>query len=62
MTRKMGTGGSVAAAPERISRMDRKSAAKSLREIARLLEVAGENPHRVRAFAGAARAVETVTG
>ena len=38
--------------------MDRKTAAETLREIARLLEVAGENPHRVRAFAGAARSVE----
>jgi DNA polymerase (family 10) len=38
--------------------MDRKSAAKALREIGRLLEVAGENPHRVRAFHGASRAVE----
>lgn len=42
--------------------MDRKSAAKTLREIGRLLEVAGENPHRVRAFAGASRAVETAAG
>ena len=42
--------------------MDRKSAAKTLREIGRLLEVAGENPHRVRAFAGASRAVETADG
>jgi DNA polymerase (family 10) len=42
--------------------MERKSAAKTLREIGRLLEIAGENPHRVRAFTGAARAVETVSG
>jgi len=41
--------------------MDRKSAAEALREISRLLEVAGENPHRVRAFAGAARAVDSVS-
>ena len=38
--------------------MERKSAAKTLREIGRLLEIAGENPHRVRAFTVAARAVE----
>ncbi len=38
--------------------MDRNTAAETLREIARLLEVAGENPHRVRAFATAARAVK----
>jgi DNA polymerase (family 10) len=37
--------------------MDHKSAARTLSEIARLLEVAGENPHRVRAFAAASRAV-----
>lgn len=42
--------------------MDRKTAAETLREIGRLLEVAGENPYRVRAFAGAARAVETARG
>lgn len=41
--------------------MDRKSAAETLREISRLLEVAGDNPHRVRAFAGAARAVDSVS-
>ncbi len=40
--------------------MDRKTAAETLREIGRLLEVVDENPYRVRAFAGAARAVETV--
>ncbi len=39
--------------------MDRKTAAETLREIAGLLEVAGDNPHRVRAFASAARAVES---
>jgi len=42
--------------------MDRKSAAKTLREIGRLLEVAGENPYRVRAFHGASRAVERAEG
>ncbi len=40
--------------------MDRKTAAGTLREIGRLLEVEGANVHRVRAFAGAARAVETI--
>jgi len=44
------------------SEMDRKSAAGTLREIGRLLEIAGENPYRVRAFAGASRAVEEVSG
>ena len=42
--------------------MDRKSAAKTLREIGRLLELSGENPHRVRAFHGASRAVERADG
>lgn len=42
--------------------MDRKSAAGTLRQIGRLLEVAGDNPHRVRAFAGAARAIEGAEG
>jgi DNA polymerase (family 10) len=42
--------------------MDRKNAARSLRRIGRLLEVAGVNPYRVRAFSGAARAVETAGG
>jgi len=42
--------------------MDRKSAAKTLREIGRLMEVAGENPYRVRAFHGASRAVERAEG
>jgi DNA polymerase (family 10) len=44
------------------SEMDRKSAAGTLREIGRLLEIAGENPYRVRAFAGASRAVEAIAG
>jgi len=44
------------------SEMDRKSAAGTLREIGRLLEVAGENPYRVRAFEGASRAVEATGG
>lgn len=42
--------------------MDQKSAANTLREIGRLLEVSGENTYRVRAFAGAARAVEAAPG
>lgn len=42
--------------------MDQKSAAKTLRQIGRLLEVAGENPYRVRAFAAAARAVGAAPG
>jgi DNA polymerase (family 10) len=45
-----------------VPEMDRKTASKTLREISRLLEVDGDNPHRVRAFAGAARAVERVEG
>jgi DNA polymerase (family 10) len=42
--------------------MDRKSAAGTLKEIGRLLEIAGENPYRVRAFEGASRAVEATDG
>ena len=42
--------------------MDRKSAAGTLKEIGRLLEIAGENPYRVRAFEGASRAVEAADG
>ncbi len=42
--------------------IDRKTAARALREIATLLEVAGDNPHRVRAFANASRAVERIEG
>ncbi len=41
---------------------DRKTAARALREIATLLEVAGDNPHRVRAFANASRAVDRIEG
>ncbi len=44
------------------SKMDRKSAAGTLKEIGRLLEIAGENPYRVRAFEGASRAVEAADG
>lgn len=42
--------------------VDRKGASKTLNEIARLLEVRGENVHRVRAFANAARTVERIDG
>ncbi|MCJ7754423.1 MAG: helix-hairpin-helix domain-containing protein, partial [Thermoanaerobaculales bacterium] len=42
--------------------IDRKTAARALREIATLLEVAGANPHRVRAFANASRAVDRIEG
>ena len=41
---------------------DRKTAVRTLGEIARLLEVRGENVHRVRAFANASRVVERVGG
>ena len=42
--------------------LDRKTASRKLREIARLLELHGENPHRIRAFANASRSVEKVDG
>jgi DNA polymerase (family 10) len=42
--------------------VDRKTASRTLRDIATLLEVTGDNPHRVRAFANASRAVESVEG
>ncbi len=42
--------------------LDRKRAARVLREIATLLEVHGGNPHRVRAFANASRALERFEG
>ncbi len=42
--------------------LDRNTAAKALREIAGLLEVHASNPHRVRAFANASRAVERIEG
>jgi DNA polymerase (family 10) len=42
--------------------IDRKTASRTLREIADLLEIHGDNAHRVRAFANAARAVERVEG
>jgi DNA polymerase (family 10) len=42
--------------------LDRKTAVQTLGEIAKLLEVRGENVHRVRAFANASRVVERVGG
>jgi DNA polymerase (family 10) len=42
--------------------LERKAAAGVLKEVATLLELHDENPHRVRAFANAARAVERIEG
>jgi DNA polymerase (family 10) len=42
--------------------LDRKTAARVLREISALLEVQGENVHRVRALANASRIVERIEG
>lgn len=42
--------------------LDRKSASRALRRIAGLLEVRGDNIHRVRAFANASRVVERIDG
>ena len=42
--------------------LDRKTAARALREAAALLEVQGENVHRIRALANASRIVERVEG
>ncbi len=42
--------------------LDRKTAARTLREIATLLELQGENVHRVRALANASRTVERIEG
>jgi DNA polymerase (family 10) len=42
--------------------LDRKIAARVLREISALLEVQGENVHRVRALANASRIVERIEG
>ena len=42
--------------------VDRKIASRTLNEIARLLEVRGENVHRIRAFANAGRTVERIDG
>lgn len=41
---------------------DRKNASRTLRTIAQLTELHGGNPHRARAFANAARAVERIEG
>jgi len=43
-------------------RFDRKSSARVLRNISRLLEVNGGNVHRVRAFANASRIIERLDG
>jgi DNA polymerase (family 10) len=42
--------------------LDRKTAGSALRAIAQLAELHGGNPHRIRAFANAARAVERLEG
>lgn len=42
--------------------IDRKTAARALKEIAELLELGGDSPHRVRAFANASRLVERLDG
>ena len=42
--------------------LDRKTAARALKEIATLLELQGENVHRVRALANASRIVERIDG
>ena len=42
--------------------LDRKTSARVLREISRLLEVQNDNVHRVRAFANASRIVERLEG
>jgi len=45
-----------------IVNLDRKNAARTLSEIAKLLEVRGGNVHKVRAFANASRVVERIEG
>ncbi len=42
--------------------LDRKAASRKLREIAMLMELHGENPHRIRAFANASRSLARVDG
>ncbi len=42
--------------------LDRKTASKTLRDLSALLEVQGENVHRVRALANASRIVERIEG
>ncbi len=56
------SGTSLQRSKERKVSLDRKTAARKLREIAQLLELHGENPHRIRAFANASRSVEKVEG
>jgi len=42
--------------------MTNKEIAAHIKEIARYLELSGENAFKVRAFNGAARAIESITG
>lgn len=42
--------------------LDRKTAARALKEAAALLEIQGENVHRIRALANASRIVERIDG
>ena len=42
--------------------LDRKTAARALREAAALLEVQGENVHRIRALSNASRIIERIEG
>ena len=42
--------------------MTKDEIAKILEQIARLLELKGENPFKIRAYVNAARALETLSG
>jgi hypothetical protein len=42
--------------------MSKDEIAEILEQIARLLELKGENPFKIRAYANAARALETLSG
>ncbi len=42
--------------------LDRKTAARTLRRIATLMQLHGDNPHRIRAFSNAARTIERLEG
>ncbi len=42
--------------------LDRKTAARILRRIATLMELHGDNPHRIRSFANASRTIERLEG
>ena len=42
--------------------MSKEEIAEILEQIARLLELKGENPFKIRAYANAARALETLSG